>query len=133
MDRRDNTNLQQGTAPSNRLISDYETPAPKDGRVAITTFGLPRDEAQRVLDAITSNKQFRKREFILVMTDVHPSWIVSSCHRVELLPSRETLGVLNSTERKHWIESRWSILKAKWDIRSEIALGQPYEGFLSVQ
>jgi len=124
---------QQGAGRFIRLISSDGAPSPKNGRVAITAFGLPWSEAQRTLDAITGSKQFRKRELILVMTDVQPSWIVSSSHRIELLPTRKTLGTLSSTERQHWIESRWSILRAKWDIRSEVALGQSFYEFSNSQ
>jgi hypothetical protein len=124
---------QQDAGHSIRLVSRDGAPSPKNGRVAITAFGLPWAEAQRALDAITKNKQFRKRELILVLTDVQPSWIASSPHRVELLPTGNTLAELSSTERQHWIESRWSILKAKWDIQSEVALGQSFHEFSNSQ
>ena len=133
MYRRVTGSEQQGAGSFLRLVSSDGTPHPKGGRVAITAFGLPWTEAQVALDAITGNKQFRKRELILVMTDVQPSWLVSSPHRVELLPTGKTLGSLSSAERQHWIESRWSILKAKWDIRSEVALGQPFHAFSNSQ
>ena len=133
MNQQDTESKQKDAGSFIRLVSSDGTPNPKNGRVAMTVFGLPWAEAQRALDAITGNKQFRKRQLILVMTDVQPSWIVSSPHRIELIPTRETLGSLSSTERQHWIERRWSILKAKWDIRSEIALGQSFIEFSNSQ
>ncbi len=129
MGQQDTDPMQQSAGPSVLLVPRDGAPSPKNGRVAITTLGLPWAEAQRALDAITGSKQFQKRELILVMTDAQPSWIVSSSHRVELLPTRKTLGSLSSTERQHWIESRWSILRAKWDVQSEVALGQSFHEF----
>lgn len=133
MNRNDKSSILQDTALAVRLTSIDGTPGPKDGRFAITALGLSWSVAQPALDAIVEHKQFRKRGFVLVMTDVQPAWLVSCPHRVELLPTCETLGVLSGKARQRWIENRWTILRAKWDIRSEIAIGQPFNEFLSSQ
>jgi hypothetical protein len=113
-----------------RLMPEEPAAHPKKGRVAVTAFGLEWDEAEPLLAVVKSQMARQKRVPIFVLTTVAPKWLANPEDLTEMLPTRAALCALEPHEWASWVNRRWDILKAKWDIRSEIPLGQSFEDFM---
>lgn len=102
-------------------------------RVLISFLGPlePKREAQ--IEAAAKAVEADGRQPVIVANDLPIQYLVASSRPVELLPTREQLGVLSGNEYEAYLRRRWAILRAKWSIRRDIVLGEPLEGFLASQ
>ena len=113
-----------------RLVLTDRMAEPKNGRVAITTFGLSWSDAEPLLAPVQKRVLKQKRVPLFILTHVAPRWLADPENLAEYLPPRAGLPALDGREWAQWASRRWEILRAKWDIRSEITLGQSFDLFL---
>lgn len=102
-------------------------------RVLITALGplLPNREEQ--LRGVSAAILQGGQQPVLVATHLSTRFLVTETQPTELMPLRRDLAVLTEAEYRSYVQRRWLLLLAKWQITDAIDLGQTFEEFLAGQ
>lgn len=120
------------SASALRLIDEKGVDRPQV-RVLISALGpdLPEREVQlrSAAQAVLAGGQ----QPVLATSHADAPFVVGQTLPTEILPTRADLKVLTDAEYRSYLNRRWTLILAKWDIDEAIDLGQGFEEFLAGQ
>jgi hypothetical protein len=87
----------------------------------------------QVLDTAVEACRVNAEFPVVVLSELRPDLIAASSAPFEFIPTRSHLPSLPPESYERYVRRRWSLIIAKWDISSEIALSSTIDEFLADQ
>lgn len=122
-----------GNAPDPEHVALLDADGVERPRTLISALGPAGRSRGLAILAVARQVTAAGRRPILCATDLDLPSIVDGPLAIELLPRRVDVPVLDHAEYAAYLERRWEIILAKWQITEEISLGQDFASFLADQ
>ncbi|WP_246704485.1 hypothetical protein [Rhizobium sp. P32RR-XVIII] len=102
-------------------------------RSLISVLGAMPASLAEILDTAVEACRANGEFPVVVLSELRPDLIAASSAPLEFVPTRSHLPSLSSESYGRYVRRRWSLIIAKWDISSEIALSSTIDEFLADQ
>ncbi|TCU24660.1 hypothetical protein EV130_106253 [Rhizobium azibense] len=102
-------------------------------RSLISVLGVMPANLREILDAAVEACRANGEFPVVVLSELRPDLTAASSAPLEFLPTRGYLPSLSPEIYGRYARRRWSLILAKWDISSEIALSSTIDEFLADQ